>query len=179
MTIRHALAILACCTPFASPVLANPLVALDSAVFVERGAPQSGRMLEPAARLSRGDRVVYVVSWTRMGGQGGFVVTNPLPRSVAFQATALVGHLEQLPTDPLRTAPTPEQDLAGDLLAALHVADATDLCRRDRHGRRTGLAELLMRVAADLPELTTRLTRAYFSHADAAHAVSAAGIPPR
>ena len=101
------------------------------------------------------------------------------PRSVAFQATALVGHLEQLPSDPSRTVPTPEQDLAGDLLAGLHVADATDLCRRDRRGRRTGLAELLMRVAADLPELTTRLTRAYFSHADAAHSVSAAGVPPR
>lgn len=88
MTIRRALAILACCTTFAAPAVANPLVALDSAVFVERGAPQSGRMLEPAARLSRGDRLVYVVNWTRMGGQGGFVVTNPLPRSVAFQSSA-------------------------------------------------------------------------------------------
>lgn len=70
------------------PAQANPLVALDSAVFVERGEPDTGRMLEPAARLSRGDRVVYVVSWTRMGGQGGFTVTNPLPRSVAFQSSA-------------------------------------------------------------------------------------------
>ncbi len=88
MTIRHALAILACCAPLAVPAMANPLVAFDSAVFVERGQAQSGRMLEPASRLSRGDRLVYVVSWTRMGGQGGFTVTNPLPRSVAFQGSA-------------------------------------------------------------------------------------------
>lgn len=101
------------------------------------------------------------------------------PRSVAFQLTTLVGHLEQVPTDPSRPVPTPEQDLAGDLLAALHVADATDLCRRDRHGRRPGLAALLMRVAAELPELTTRLTRTYFSHADAVHSVSAASAPTR
>jgi len=101
------------------------------------------------------------------------------PRSVAFQLTALVGHLEQVPTDPSQPAPTPEQDLAGDLLGKLHVADAIDLCRRDRRGRRPELAALLMRVAADLPELTTRLTRTYFSHADAAHAVSAASVPPR
>ena len=88
VTIRHALATLACCAAFIAPAHANPLVALDSAVFVERDVPDAGRMLEPAARLARGDRVVYVVSWTRMGGQGGFVVTNPLPRSVAFQGSA-------------------------------------------------------------------------------------------
>ena len=101
------------------------------------------------------------------------------PRSVAFQMTALVDHLEQVPRDPSRPVPTPEQDLAGDLLAALHVADATDLCRRDRGGHRPGLAALLMRVGAELPELTTRLTRIYFSHADAVHSVSAAAVQPR
>ncbi len=88
MIFRSALAILACCAALAAPALANPLVALDSAVFVERAAAQSGRLLEPAVRLSPGDRVVYVVNWTRMGGQGGFVVTNPLPPSVAFQGSA-------------------------------------------------------------------------------------------
>jgi hypothetical protein len=67
---------------------ASPAVALDSAVFVERVTPDSGRMLEPATELSRGDRVVYVVRWYRMGGDGGFTVTNPLPRSVQFQGSA-------------------------------------------------------------------------------------------
>ncbi|WP_232730070.1 hypothetical protein [Novosphingobium kunmingense] len=63
-------------------------VALDSAVFVERGGRANGRMLEPARRLSRGDRVVYIVTWTRQAGDGGFVVTNPLPRTVYYQASA-------------------------------------------------------------------------------------------
>lgn len=95
MTIRRTTAIACSLAAFATlgcavaaPALAAPAVALDSAVFVERTTPQRGRMLEPASRLSRGDRVVYVVSWYRMGGTGGFVVTNPLPRSVYFQGTA-------------------------------------------------------------------------------------------
>ncbi len=67
---------------------ANPAVALDSAVFVERSVPDAGRMLEPAQNLRRGDRVVYIVSWYRMGGRGSFVVTNPLPRSVSYQGSA-------------------------------------------------------------------------------------------
>lgn len=70
-----------------SPAIAGPTVALDSAVFVERTAPQ-GRRLEPAAALVRGDRVIYVVTWQRRAGSGPFVVTNPLPRSVAFQSSA-------------------------------------------------------------------------------------------
>ncbi|MCZ8323132.1 MAG: hypothetical protein ACK442_04315 [Novosphingobium sp.] len=68
--------------------LANPAVALDSAVYVERVTPAAGRMLEPANELSRGDRVVYVVRWYRMGGDGAFTVTNSLPRSVYYQGSA-------------------------------------------------------------------------------------------
>lgn len=71
-----------------SAAQASPAVALDSAVFVERITPDSGRMLEPATELSRGDRVIYVLRWYRMGGDGGFTVTNPLPRSVQFQGSA-------------------------------------------------------------------------------------------
>lgn len=72
----------------ATSAKASPAVALDSAVFVERVTPDAGRMLEPASELSRGDRVVYVVRWYRMGGDGGFTVINPLPRSVQFQGSA-------------------------------------------------------------------------------------------
>jgi hypothetical protein len=72
----------------ATSAKASPAVALDSAVFVERVTPAAGRMLEPASELSRGDRVVYVVRWFRMGGDGGFTVINPLPRSVQFQGSA-------------------------------------------------------------------------------------------
>lgn len=91
VNIRHSFAIPACCASLAAalPAAANPAVALDSAVFVERGTPATGKMLEPASRLSRGDRVVYIVNWSRMGGTGGsFTVTNPLPRSVAYQGSA-------------------------------------------------------------------------------------------
>jgi hypothetical protein len=72
----------------AAPALANPGVALDSAVFVERTEPGNVRNLEPASRLSRGDRVVTIVSWRRDAGNGGFTLINPLPRAVAYQASA-------------------------------------------------------------------------------------------
>ena len=67
---------------------ASPAVALDSAVYVEHAHPGNLRSLEPASSLSRGDRVVTVVTWYRMGGNGGFTVTNPMPRSIAYQASA-------------------------------------------------------------------------------------------
>jgi hypothetical protein len=74
----------------AAPVaaVAAPLVALDSAVFVERVRPGAVRLLEPARQLKRGDRLIYVVSWLRLGGDGGFTVTNPLPSSVSYQRSA-------------------------------------------------------------------------------------------
>lgn len=72
----------------AATAQAAPTVALDSAVYVERTQQGNVRSLEPASRLSRGDRVVTIVSWQRMGGNGGFTVTNPLPRSVTYQASA-------------------------------------------------------------------------------------------
>ena len=72
----------------AGPALATPNIATDSAVFVERAQPGNMRRLEPASRLSRGDRVITIVSWYRMGGDGGFTITNPLPRAVAYQASA-------------------------------------------------------------------------------------------
>lgn len=67
---------------------AQPAVATDSAVFVERSPRGSLRSLEPADRLSRGDRVVTIVNWYRTGGNGGFTITNPLPSSIAYQASA-------------------------------------------------------------------------------------------
>jgi len=73
----------------ASPVAAQmPTVALDSAVYVERLGKDNQRSLAPAERMTRGDRVVTVVTWYRVGGDGGFTVTNPLPRAIAYQASA-------------------------------------------------------------------------------------------
>lgn len=91
MTYRTALvglASLALTAISSAAAAASPAVTLDSAAFVERVTPTAGRMLEPASELSRGDRVVYVVRWYKLGGDGGFVVTNPLPRSVYYQGSA-------------------------------------------------------------------------------------------
>ncbi|MDE8653222.1 hypothetical protein [Novosphingobium album (ex Liu et al. 2023)] len=73
-----------------SPVAAaaTPNISTQSAVYVERQEADRDRRLEPAARLSRGDRVVTIVSWYRMGGDGSFVITNPLPARLAYQESA-------------------------------------------------------------------------------------------
>lgn len=86
--ITNLFVIAAAIAGFATSASAAPAVSLDSAVFVERAVPGTGRTLEPASELSRGDRVVYVVRWYKLGGDGGFVVTNPLPRSVYYQGSA-------------------------------------------------------------------------------------------
>ena len=74
----------------AAPTLAGPgpTIALDNAVYVERTANGSERLLAPARSFAHGDRLVYIVRWYRLGGSGGFTVTNPLPRSVAFEGSA-------------------------------------------------------------------------------------------
>lgn len=71
-----------------APALAQPVIAVDSTAYVERDGPTNARALAPARELAPGDRVVYLVRWVRKGGDGMFTVTNPLPRTVAFQASA-------------------------------------------------------------------------------------------
>ncbi len=63
-------------------------VATDSAVYVERSEAGRIRSLEPARQLTRGDRVITVVRWQRQVGTGGFTITNPMPRAIAYQASA-------------------------------------------------------------------------------------------
>ncbi len=62
-------------------------VQFASDVFVERFQPAPGgrtaRILERADQLRPGDRVIFVVNWSGRK-DGGFTVTNPLPRSIAF-----------------------------------------------------------------------------------------------
>ena len=68
-------------------VVPKPAVALASAVFVEH-AGDTNRVLEPADRLRRGDRIVTILSWTRALPGGAFTVVNPLPRALQFEGTA-------------------------------------------------------------------------------------------
>lgn len=71
--------------------LAAERVQLASDVFVERFVPGPGgrvsRVLERPAALHPGDRLIFVVNWRAQAGSGphDFTVTNPLPRSVAYQ----------------------------------------------------------------------------------------------
>lgn len=66
-------------------------VALDSATYVER-TNGLARSLRQADRLSRGDRIVTILTWQKQGGprndKAGFTVVNPLPRTVAYQGSA-------------------------------------------------------------------------------------------
>ena len=92
MASRAISAVFAAISVFAATAAeAAPQVAIDSAVFVERTRVRDGepvRSLEPAAKLVRGDRVVTVVNWYRLGGSGGFTVTNALPAGLAYQQSA-------------------------------------------------------------------------------------------
>jgi uncharacterized alpha-E superfamily protein len=101
------------------------------------------------------------------------------PRSVAFQLEALDEHLDKLPRDPNKPSVTVEQQIVHELLVQLRLADLASLSRLGRQGGRPELAALLARIAADLSRLTTGITRTYFSHAEAVHSVSTAGIAPR
>ena len=70
-------------------------VQLASDVFVERFVPGPGgrvsRVLERPAALHPGDRLIFVVNWKARSLSRprdfprDFTVTNPLPRSVAYQ----------------------------------------------------------------------------------------------
>jgi hypothetical protein len=84
MVFRRIIALLALAA--ATPAMAAERVAVANSVFVER-ASDGGRVLEPARALHRGERVVYVVSW-RAAAAERFTITNPLPRSVAYQRSA-------------------------------------------------------------------------------------------
>ncbi len=79
----------------ATQAAAQDAVSLASAVFVERiGHTQDGRVerrIEPAKRLTRGDKVVLMVEWRAAQADKGFAVTSPIPRTLAFQEISLEG----------------------------------------------------------------------------------------
>ncbi|MFT4028001.1 MAG: hypothetical protein QM676_14575 [Novosphingobium sp.] len=77
-----------CLAVTGTPAEANSArVSLDSTVYVEK-ADGLTRSLSQADRLSRGDRVVTVLTWQKQRGTGGFTVVNPLPRRVSYQGSA-------------------------------------------------------------------------------------------
>ena len=64
-------------------------VTTDSTVFVERRETDAGRRLEMTDTFDKGDRVVTVLRWQRRQGTGGFTITNPMPRAIAYQDSSL------------------------------------------------------------------------------------------
>ena len=90
LPILAALAFAAIPAPASAGALAPPPVSLGSAIFVEHTDRQNGaavRSLEPATRLSPGERVVTLVNWSRPSGRDtdGFVVVNALPARLNYQ----------------------------------------------------------------------------------------------
>ena len=89
-TIRGVLG-LAALAASASSWAAEP-VTLANRVYVEREVESddgSTKVLEPASALRRGDRLIYVVAWQAPRASGErFTITNPLPRTVAYQRSA-------------------------------------------------------------------------------------------
>ncbi|WP_206240494.1 hypothetical protein [Novosphingobium terrae] len=63
-------------------------VMLESSLFVEhirQNARGPVHMLEPARQVNSGDKVVTLLSWYRLGGTGGFTVTDAVPGGMSYQ----------------------------------------------------------------------------------------------
>jgi len=64
-------------------------VAVDSAVYVER-VNQGRTQIEPATRLSSGDRIVTIVRWDAPRS-GSYTVTSPVPAGLALLSASQPG----------------------------------------------------------------------------------------
>jgi len=64
-------------------------VAIDSTVYRER-VEQGEARIEPATYLSRGDRVVTILTWNAPGG-GNYTVTSPVPAGLTLQSASYPG----------------------------------------------------------------------------------------
>jgi uncharacterized repeat protein (TIGR01451 family) len=88
--MKALLALLALMAPAAAWAAGD--VALTSSIFVERVQQDSeGRrtvVLEPPSIVTPGDHLVFRLDYRNNGGQPatGFVVTNPIPDSIAFES---------------------------------------------------------------------------------------------
>ncbi|WBO23149.1 hypothetical protein [Sphingomonas abietis] len=77
----------------ALPAFAAPVELVTKVLAEQRTAAKDGTTqiaLTPAARVTPGDRIVYEISYRNTGSQpiGNFVVSNPLPKDVAYMAPA-------------------------------------------------------------------------------------------
>jgi uncharacterized circularly permuted ATP-grasp superfamily protein/uncharacterized alpha-E superfamily protein len=87
------------------------------------------------------------------------------PRSIAFQAAALVEHVEALPRGASQLLLASEQRVALALLTDLRLADVYALAKVDAAGARSGLEAFLERCAAHFRALSDEITTHYLIHA--------------
>ena len=128
---RSLLAAVAIASALPGAAFATPVVTTESKVFVERAAEGNARALEPARSFKRGDRVVTILRWHRLGGDGGFTITNPLPRAIAYQASS--AHEEEVSVDGGKTWGALESLRVGKRYAT--VEDVTHVRWRVSPGR--------------------------------------------
>jgi len=75
-------------------------VAIDSAVYRER-VDNGERRIEPATRLTRGDRVVTILTWDAPPHRGSYTVVSAVPAGLALQSASHSGL--EVSTDGSRT----------------------------------------------------------------------------
>ncbi|MBM3557056.1 MAG: alpha-E domain-containing protein, partial [Alphaproteobacteria bacterium] len=84
------------------------------------------------------------------------------PRGIAYQAAALVQHVDQLPRHAQSGGPMAERALAQQAVKLLRSADLVHLGKTGPEGRRNGLASLLGELAISAKGISDALTRHFF-----------------
>lgn len=76
---------------FAAAIPANAQdVAIESAVYLER-VSDGETQLARATRLTRGDRVVAILTWDAPPGGTSYTVTSPVPPGLALESASQPG----------------------------------------------------------------------------------------
>lgn len=117
-----------------APAFAADDVSLKSDVFVARevrdaqGKPRT--VLQPPAKVTPGDRLVFVLNYRNRGAAPatGFTVTNPLPAAVAYANGASAGEIVSVDGGRSWGAlPTLRVPVAGGAARPARAADVTHI----------------------------------------------------
>jgi uncharacterized repeat protein (TIGR01451 family) len=122
---------------------AGPLIVESSVLTERKQAAADGTVkvsLAPASRVVPGDKVIFVLSYRNTGTQpiADIVLSNPLPRGIAYRA-------------PAAGSPAPELSVDGKsygALPSLHVAAANGA---QRAATADDVTHVRWRLAAPLP----------------------------
>ncbi len=78
---------IACAALLASSAASAQPVAVESAVYVETVDGDGARVIAPAERVVRGDRVVTILRWEARG-DGRFTAVSRIPASLAIESAS-------------------------------------------------------------------------------------------